>query len=79
VISQYKELELQKSKLPTEVESIFNDLRSKILESQKASENPSIGNFLEPHVIDLSKSGHIGMIYRFTIVLYDKIYHNHYL
>mmetsp|Transcript_11683 Transcript_11683/g.17559 ORF Transcript_11683/g.17559 Transcript_11683/m.17559 type:complete len:217 (+) Transcript_11683:17-667(+) len=59
VISQYKEMELQKSSLPVEVENILSVLRNKIIDSQKKSDDPCIGNFLEPHVIDLSKSGHI--------------------
>ena len=62
VISQYKEIELSRKSLPDEIAAIMDNLQSIITKSQIHSINRFEPTFLQPHVIDLAQSGHIGVL-----------------
>jgi len=55
VITKYKEIDLAKYPIPDQIQSIFDKIRNHIRKEVSFEKE-----FLTPHVIDLSKDGHIG-------------------
>ncbi len=62
VISQYKEMELQRQSATPDVLAIIHNVQDIIVKSQENATTKLPVVFLQPHVIDLAKNGHIGTV-----------------
>lgn len=60
MISEYKEIELQRKSATPDVLAIIDYIQDVITETQEKATMKFPAEFMQPHVIDLSKNGHIG-------------------
>jgi hypothetical protein len=62
VISEYKEIELQRKSTTRDVIAIIDNIQNVIAKSQEHAATKFRAEFMQPHVIDLAENGHIGII-----------------